>query len=73
MSPRGIHACSTCHMKVQPLEMKMEIEQVAPLYSGSAVAIKVVGLCVHDEPQDAYTHVSFISQHANRRHCKMAP
>ena len=51
MSPRRIHACSICPTKVEPLEMKHEIEQVASLYAGAAVAIKVVGLCVHDEPK----------------------
>jgi len=51
MSPRRIHACSICPMKVEPLEMNQDIEQAAALYSGSAVAIKVVGLCVHDKPK----------------------
>ena len=51
MSPRRIHACSICPLKVEPLEMNQDIEQAAALYSGSAVAIKVVGLCVHDKPK----------------------
>ena len=44
-------ACSICPMKVEPLEMKQEVEQVASLYAGPAVAIKVRGLCVHDTPK----------------------
>jgi hypothetical protein len=51
MLPRRIHACSICPMKVEPLEMKQEVEQVASLYAGPAVAIKVRGLCVHDKPK----------------------